>query len=73
MDYINNKAASRRLAEDITTYWRKKGKPYRAWIETQEYNSPSDYNKAPNEIYVIRSNLGFEWNEANQCYTGRKL
>jgi hypothetical protein len=73
LDYINNKAASRRLAEDISSYWRKRGKPYRAWVEEQEYKSEGRYEKAPNIIYVVRSNLGFEWDAENECYRGVKV
>lgn len=73
IDYINNKAASRRLAEDITNYWRNKGKPWiKAHVEEQEYTSKNSYDKAPNIIYVVRSNLGFVWDDEHKCYRGVK-
>jgi len=70
-DYINNKGASRKLAELINTYWKKNGKPWvRAYVEAEEHPTADGVY---NEIYVIRSNLGFKWNKGGQYYSATKL
>lgn len=71
IDYLNNKAASRRLAEDITSYWRKKGFPqFRAWSEEEEYSAGGPKTKEPNVINVVRSNIGIRWNADKNQYEG---
>lgn len=70
-DYLNDRAAARGLAEKINTYWRNRGKPWvRAWVEVESYPTANDNT---NEIYVIRSNIGFRWNKQGKFYESIKL
>jgi len=54
LDYIGSRDDSEKLAQDIRSYWRKRGKEISIWVERELW---SEIQGKRRYYYTIRSNL----------------
>jgi len=54
MDYIGSREASEKLANELRSYWRKRGREIQVWVEREPWGENQGKKRY---YYTIRSNL----------------